>query len=124
MTLTNSTALDQSAASVVAKAVFNAAHRLGLSQRDLSEVLGLSQGQISKLKTGDATLTGKAFDIAVYLIRIFRSLDTITGGDEQTNKAWMRNENTDLGMIPSQAIKSVAGLVDTMNYLDSARAPL
>ncbi len=52
MTLTNSTAQDQSAASVVAKAVLNASHRLGLSQKDLSEVLGLSQGQISKLKTG------------------------------------------------------------------------
>ncbi len=124
MTLSHNTIEDQSAAVVVAKAVFNAAHRLGLSQKDLSEILGLSQGQISKLKTGDAFLTGKAFEIAVYLIRIFRSLDTITGGDEQTNKAWMNNENTDLGMIPLQAIKSVANLVDTMNYLDSARAPL
>ena len=65
MTLTNSTAQDQSAASVVAKAVLNDAYRLGLSLKDLSEVLGLSQGQISKLKTGDATLMGKAFDIAV-----------------------------------------------------------
>jgi transcriptional regulator with XRE-family HTH domain len=54
MTLSHNTIEDQSAAVVVAKAVFNAAHRLGLSQKDLSEILGLSQGQISKLKTGDA----------------------------------------------------------------------
>ncbi|MEM6944386.1 MAG: XRE family transcriptional regulator [Pseudomonadota bacterium] len=109
---------------VVAKAVVNAGTALGLTQKEIARAIGASEGQISKAKAGKATLTGKPYDLACYLIRVFRSLDAVTGGDGESTRQWMRHHNTDLGAAPALLIASPAGLVDVMNYLDAARAPL
>lgn len=109
---------------LVAKAVFRAADALGLNQVALAQIIGVSSAQMSKLKNGTAVLQGKPFESAVYVIRIFRSLDTITGGDAQVTIEWMRNMNYDLNGKPVEMIKTGAGLIDVMNYLDAIRAPL
>lgn len=109
---------------VVAKAACRSADQLGLNQRELAEIIGVSPAQVSRLKTGGTPVTGKSYELAAYLIRIFRSLDAITGGHEATTKAWLRNRNTDLDGIPADIITSAAGLVDVMNYLDASRAPI
>ncbi|MGH1466271.1 MAG: MbcA/ParS/Xre antitoxin family protein [Cognatishimia sp.] len=111
-------------ARLVAKAVVNAGVALGLSQAEVAQIIGVSPSQISKFKTGSATLGDKPYELALYMIRVFRSLDAITGGDTETNRAWMRNANTDLRGCPADIAKSVAGLVSVMNYLDAQRAPL
>jgi len=109
---------------LVAKAVVNAGSSLGLSQKEIAAAIGVSEAQVSKMKSGAATVSGKADDLSLYLIRIFRSLDAITGGDGATTKGWMRNPNADLRGIPAELIGTAAGLVEVMNYLDAARAPL
>ena len=108
---------------VIAKAVFNASQRLGLSQRELGRVLGVSDAVVSRMKGGAAPLSGKPFELAACLVRVFRSLDAIAGGDPDTIRGWMRNENADLAGVPRERIASAPGLVDVMNYLDAARAP-
>ena len=69
---------------VLGKAVLRSAERLNLSGKTLAAVLGLSEPQISRLKKGTAPLNEqtKAFELAALLVRAFRSLDAITGGDE------------------------------------------
>ncbi|GAA6208327.1 MbcA/ParS/Xre antitoxin family protein [Cognatishimia sp. WU-CL00825] len=109
---------------LVAKAVINAGAALGLSQAEIAQIIGVSPSQISKFKSGSATLVDKPYELALYLIRVFRSLDAITGGDAETNRTWMRNDNTDLRGSPADLAKSVAGLVNVMAYLDAQRAPL
>lgn len=109
---------------LVAKAVVNAGAALGLSQREIAAAIGVSEAQVSKLKSGAATVSGKTDDLSLCLIRIFRSLDAITGGDEATTRGWMRNPNTDLRGVPAELILTAPGLVEVMNYLDAARAPL
>ncbi len=109
---------------LVAKAVANAGAALGMSQAEIGEVIGVSQAQVNKIAQGTALLKGKPFDLALCLVRIFRSLDTFTGGDVETNRAWMRNRNLALGGVPAELIKSAEGLVNTMAYLDAARAPI
>lgn len=109
---------------LVAKAVCNAADHLGLNQRALSRVIGLSPAQVSRAQGGGVPITGKPYQLALYLIRIFRSLDAITGGSQVTNKAWMAGPNSDLNGIPRDLIETPAGLVDVMNYLDAQRAPV
>ena len=109
---------------LVSKAVTNAGAALGLTQSELGEVIGVSQAQVNKFVQGTAALKGKPFDLALCLVRIFRSLDTFTGGDVETNRAWMRNRNLALGGVPAELIKSAEGLVNTMAYLDAARAPI
>jgi hypothetical protein len=109
---------------VVSKAVTRAAERLGVNGRTLGTVLGLSEASVSRLKRLDLTLArgDKSFELALLFIRLFRSLDAITGGDEAVAKAWLRSSNTALGGIPAEKILSIAGLTDVLAYLDARRA--
>ena len=109
---------------VVAKAVLNAAEQLGLNGRRLGDVLGLSEASISRLKKAELFLQpgDKAFELALLLIRLFRSLDAITGGDSHVARLWMQNDNTALGARPLDKISTITGLIDVLSYLDARRA--
>jgi DNA-binding XRE family transcriptional regulator len=108
---------------VIAKAAFNAARELGLTQRALAGVIGVSEASVSRMRGGGFALEGKPFELAACLVRVFRSLDAIAGGDAQTMRIWMSNPNGDLSGTPTDLIASATGLVTVMNYLDAARAP-
>src|SRR5215469_10102948 len=82
------------AGAVLTKAVVRAADRLGLSQKALGQVLGLSESVISRMRSGSYVLErGKAFELAVLFVRLYRSLDAIVSGDEKSAREWMRHEN-------------------------------
>lgn len=66
----------------------------------------------------------KPFELAALLVRAFRSLDAITGGDEGVARAWLTSPNNALGARPAERIASAQGLVDVVTYLDARRAPL
>jgi hypothetical protein len=112
------------APAVVTKAVVRAADRLELSNRLLAAVLGLSEATVSRMGAGSYELVAasKPFELAVLFIRLFRSLDAITGGDSAVARAWLRNENTVLGATPISLVTSVSGLVNVVGYLDARRA--
>jgi ribosome-binding protein aMBF1 (putative translation factor) len=109
---------------VVTKAVVAAADRLGLSARHLSAVIGVSEASVSRMKRGDYGLEKgtKPFELALLLVRLFRSLDAITGGDESVGRKWLRNDNAVLAGPPAEKILSISGLVDVLAYLDARRA--
>lgn len=109
---------------VVTRATLRAASRLGLSHKVLARVLGLSEATVSRMGTGSYLLKpgDKSFDLALLFVRLFRSLDAIAGGDEQTARAWLRNEHLALGGVPVSLIESVGGLVNVVGYLDARRA--
>lgn len=109
---------------LVAKSVVRAGLALGLTQGEIATAIGVSPSQVSKMNKAGAAVAGKPFELALYLIRVFRALDTITGGDAETNRAWMRNPNTDLNGVPADLVGTAAGLVAVMTYLDAQRAPL
>ena len=111
---------------VLTKATLRAAERLGLSGRRLAEIVGISEATVSRLKRGEAVLEAgsKPFELAALLVRAFRSLDAITGGDEAVARAWMTTANTALGATPVERMATVQGLVDVTTYLDARRAPV
>ncbi len=108
---------------VAAKAAFRAAAELGLSQRDLAEAIGVSGATVSRMKDGGYDLAGKPLELALCLIRVFRSLDAIVGGDSASLRGWMANRNDVLGGSPKALVLTATGLIEVMQYLDSARAP-
>jgi transcriptional regulator with XRE-family HTH domain len=111
---------------VLTKAMLRAAERLGLSGRQLAEIVGVSEATVSRLKRGDATLEAgsKPFELAALLVRAFRSLDAITGGDEAVARVWMTAANAALAAPPIERMATVQGLVDVTTYLDARRAPV
>lgn len=114
--------LDQGA--VVTKAVVRAADALGLSARRLAQVIGVSEPSVSRMKAETFVLdpNGKPFELSVLLIRMFRSLDAIAGGDPVVVRRWLENVNTALGGRPLDKLTSIAGLMDVLAYLDARRA--
>ena len=109
---------------LVSKALLNAARRLDMTNIELAQVVGISESKLSRMHKQEAFVSrsGKEFDLAMLFIRLYRSLDAITGGDAVTSAAWIRNQNKAFNNIPVQRMKSLEGLVDVVHYLDSLRA--
>jgi len=113
-----------SEAAVATKAVLRAAARLGLSNKTLAKIIGVSEATVSRMGAGSYQLTrgDKPFELALLFVRVFRSLDAIAGGDEAVATAWLRSENLALGGTPLTLIQSVPGLVHVLAYLDARRS--
>lgn len=105
---------------VLTKATIRAADRLGVSQKMLASIIGLSEGAVSRLRHGTFALErghGKAFELAELFVRLFAALDAIVCGDEATGRAWLRSENSALRGRPIDIIQNVRGLANVVNYL-------
>jgi hypothetical protein len=113
-------------AAVVSKAVVRAAASLGLNNAALAEVLGVSPATASRLRDGSHLLApdSKPYELALLLIRLFRGLDAMVGGEEEPARSWMGAPNRALRGVPAELVRSVTGLVETVAYVDSARARL
>jgi hypothetical protein len=113
-----------SEAAVATKAVLRAAARLGLSNKALARIIGVSEATVSRMGAGSYTLARgeKPFELALLFVRLFRSLDAIAGGDEAVATVWLRSENLALGGPPLTLIQSVSGLVNVLAYLDARRS--
>lgn len=111
---------------VLAKATGRAAALLGLSGAVLARVLGVSEATVSRVSRGERGLApeSKEGELAALLVRLYRSLDALVGNDESRRLTWMRSHNDALNGTPSVLIQSVQGLVATVAYLDSMRAPM
>lgn len=110
---------------VLTKATLSAAEQLGLNSADLAAVIGVSEPTISRLKGSHGRTIdpeSKEGELALMLIRVFRSLDPLIGGDEGKRKAWMSSYNRALVGQPNQLIRKADGLVRTLAYLDGMRA--
>jgi Protein of unknown function (DUF2384) len=108
---------------VATKAVLRAAGRLGISNKALGRIIGLSEATVSRMGSGAYALTpgDKAFELSVLFVRLFRALDTIAGGDERVASAWRKNDNSALGGTPLGLIQTVSGLIHVLGYLDARR---
>jgi len=108
---------------VLTKAAIRAARLLKMSNRELAQVLGVSEPTVSRAARGAALpATGKALEMAALFVRLYRALDAITGGDDKVSAAWLRAENAALGGPPIRAMATAQGLVGTLAYLDARRA--
>ena len=106
------------------KATLRAAQRLGVKNRVLAAVIGVSEATVSRMSKSEFMLAPEtqAFELSAMFVRLFRALDAIVGGDESVAKAWLVNINSALGDTPINLIQSVSGLVNVVQYLDSRRA--
>lgn len=113
-------------AEVLRKAALRAAARLGLSQRDLGEIVGLSAASVSRLAAGRLALDPrtKPGELALLFLRVFRGLDAVVGGDEAKARAWFEAKNAHLGGAPRDRARTVEGLVHVAQYLDAIRGKL
>jgi plasmid maintenance system antidote protein VapI len=112
-------------AAVLTKAVLRSSALLGLPNALLARVLGVSEASISRLATGARLVSPstKEGELALLLVRTYRSLDALVGTDAAMRKAWLRGFNRALNARPIELIERAEGLVAVASYLDAMRAP-
>jgi transcriptional regulator with XRE-family HTH domain len=113
-------------AAVLATATQRAAALLGLSGAGLARILGVSEATVSRILRGERGLppASKEGELALLLVRLYRSLDALVGNDEARRLAWMRSHNDALNGVPATLVLSAQGLVAAVAYLDAMRAPI
>jgi hypothetical protein len=110
---------------VLATALLAAAERLGLRGRELAAIIGTSEATISRLRFSHRLdPRSKEGELALLLLRAYRSLDALVGGDDDKARLWLRAENDHLDGVPAERIRTVEGLVDVVQYLDAMRGRL
>ena len=117
---------EPSRSSVITEAVVNAAEKLGLNKAETAKTLCVSPSTVTRYWDGDAEIRDgtSEFKLAVLLVRVFRSLDAVVGGDDASMRSWMTTVNTVLGDHPKTLVQDIEGLVHVGDYLDARRAPV
>lgn len=112
-------------AAVLTKSVLRASALLGLTNSTLATVLGVSEATVSRLVAGSRMIDpgGKEGELALLVVRVYRSLDALVGSDDEARRAWMGGTNHALQGKPAELIKTAQGLVSVAAYLDAMRAP-
>jgi hypothetical protein len=109
---------------VISKAVARAADLLGLTNAVLARTIGVSEATASRLRAGVYALEPgtKPYELSLLLVRLYRSLDAVVGGDAASLRSWMTTANRALGGVPRDLVQTATGLVAAVDYVDAARA--
>jgi len=110
-------------ARVITKALSRASDYWELSNKQLGEIIGLSEATISRLKDGKYFLKidSKQWQLALIFLRIFRGLDAYMGGHAENEKAWLNANNKAFNASPIKLMKNVEGLASLVQYVDYVR---
>lgn len=121
-TSTSQNTTENNKEAIIAKALLKTKDLLSLTGPEIEDITGISESKLSRIKNHKALINDKKkYQLAVLLIRLYRSLDSITNSDDVSSQ-WIRNRNNALNGVPSELIRTPQGLIDVINYLDSRRA--
>jgi transcriptional regulator with XRE-family HTH domain len=115
---------------LVGDSVLEVAEALGLSREQLANTIGVSVPTIARMKRGAPVPGNKPFEMSLLLIRIYRALYAIVGGDLPAMQHWMATPNKHFSdqagqpQIPSDMIQRIEGLTRVLWYLDAIRGRL
>lgn len=102
---------------ILTKSLLAAGHSLGLDQASLGRIIGRERSVFRRGIEPDS----KEGELALLLIRCYRSLFALVGGDPEQMRHWMATPNLHTGGVPSQQVQTVEGLVHVLAYLDAIR---
>ena len=103
---------------ILAKAALNAGRNLGLTQTAIGRIVGKNRSTLLRSGVDPDSRNG---ELALLLVRCYRSLYALMDGNEAQMRHWMKTPNRHTGGIPAEQVLSVAGLVHVCDYLDAIR---
>ncbi len=107
---------------VVAKALINLKEELRLSSESIGQIIGTDASTVFRIGKNMDMKENKVFEGALLLIRAYRSLFALLGGDKAAMIHWLTTANKDLDeKRPIDYMKSLVGLVEVVQYLDAMR---
>jgi hypothetical protein len=112
-------------ACILGRAVLETSEFFGLSAEILGKVLGRDRTSITRLKKNPTIdPKSKTGELALLLIRVYRGLFAILGGNQSAIKEWLRQNNLALHGQPITQIQSIMGLTSTVQYIDAMRGKI
>jgi hypothetical protein len=112
------TAKKPDANSTLTKALLNAGKALGFTQEELGQIVGRDRTAFHRSGLDPESKSG---ELALLLIRVYRSLYVLVGGQKADLRHWMHSENRHTRGVPADQVKSVPGLIRVVEYLDAMR---
>jgi hypothetical protein len=106
---------------VLAKALVTAGRDLGLTQAEIGAVIGRDRTALSRAAIDPSSKSG---ELALLLIRAYRALFVLVGGDPAQLRHWWHTPNRHLDAAPVELTRSVQGLLRVVEYLDAMRGKL
>lgn len=110
---------------LIANSIIQIANKLGLSRRQLANTIGVSVPTVARMKNSSPIPSSKPLEIALQLIRIYRALYAMVGGDQEAMRHWLGTANKHFSeqsgcpQVPIEMIQSTEGLIRVMWYLDA-----
>lgn len=110
---------------ILAMAITNLKELLTISSDDLGQIIGVHRNTIDRLlKKGEINPQNKEGQFSLLLIRIYRSLFALNGGNNQAIKHWLTTKNRHVQGVPLEEMKTILGLSRVVNYLDAIRGKI
>lgn len=111
---------------VLTKAVNNLAKFYSLTGKDLSKIIGISESSASRISQGTKLISPhtKEGEMALLLLRVYRSLNAMVGNNHEKAKLWLNSQNKYFTNTPIEEMKTIPGLIGVLNYLDAMRGKL
>jgi len=109
---------------VLTKAIIRMTEKLNLSRQEMKAIIGSSESSLSRLFRNTSYLidpSTKEGQLAILLLRFYKNLDVLFGGNEKQCQLWLRSQNSHLGGKPIDIISSIEGLIIVIRYLDAMR---
>ena len=107
---------------VLTKALLNLASFYAIQGKDLACIIGISEASATRLAKGKRLISEKTKEgeLALLLIRLYRSLNALVGNDAVKAKLWLNSSNRYFShTTPMECIKRIEGLIEVVNYLGS-----
>lgn len=111
---------------VLTKAICNLSKFYSFTGKELSDIIGISESSATRLNQGKKLISPhtKEGEIALLLVRIYRSLNAMLGNNHEKAKAWLNSKNRYFQNKPIEEMKTIPGLISVLNYLDAMRGKL
>lgn len=106
---------------VLAKALLSTREQLALTQQELADIVGVHRTAINRWADNGLRPQSKSGELALLLIRGYRAMFSLFGGDLADMRHFLRTDNHHLGGVPLAMMASVQGLVRVVEYLDAIR---
>lgn len=110
---------------VLAVALENLKNILNLSSDNLAKIIKIHRNTLDRqLKNKDIDPKSAEGELSILLIRVYRSLFALNGGNNEAIKHWLYTNNRHIQGVPIEEMKHILGLSRVVNYLDAIRGKI
>lgn len=105
--------------SIVTKALMNVGRDLNISPDVLASIIGKNRSSL--YRPSGIKANSKSGELALVLIRCYRALFALMGGNFAAMQHWFKTYNNHTGGVPIEQAQKIEGLMSVSRYLDAIR---